>query len=58
MNIVQLVEDGRTIAIEAVVVEDQVVAVAEIIITETLRNVINIQSHLKLDGIFFTNFVR
>jgi hypothetical protein len=58
MNIVQLVEDGRTIAIEAVVVEDQVVAVAETIITETLRNVINIQSHLKLDGIFFTNFVR
>jgi hypothetical protein len=27
-------------------------------ITEILRNVINIQSHLNLDGIFFTNFVR
>jgi hypothetical protein len=58
-NIVQLVEDGKTTATEAEVEEVQAaVVVVATTITEILRNVINIQSHLNLDGIFFTNFVR
>jgi hypothetical protein len=58
-NIVLLAEDGKTTAIEAEAEEVQAAAVVDATtITEILRNVINIKSHLSLDGIFFTNFVR
>jgi hypothetical protein len=56
---VVLLKHAHEGAVEAEVEEDQVAAVVvATTITEILRNVINIQSHLNLDGIFFTNFVR